>query len=85
MPVQKVIVIHNSQEYVDDVNELREYVMGELNCMELEVTTAEVGTCGWCLSIEKIVSHLAVELSDNPPLWFSPYTLLPSSRTTKQG
>eukprot|EP00668_Euglena_longa_P014268 GGOE01018247.1.p1 GENE.GGOE01018247.1~~GGOE01018247.1.p1 ORF type:complete len:1070 (+),score=313.51 GGOE01018247.1:91-3300(+) len=41
MPVQKVIVIHNSQEYVDDVNELREYVMGELNCMELEVTAAE--------------------------------------------
>jgi isoleucyl-tRNA synthetase len=41
MPVQKVIIIHHSQEYVDDVTELSEYVTGELNCLELEITTAE--------------------------------------------
>jgi len=41
MPVQKVIVIHPSQEYVDDITELRDYVTEELNVLELEVTSDE--------------------------------------------
>ena len=42
MPVQKVIVIHHSKEYVDDVTELKDYVVDELNVLELEVTSDEV-------------------------------------------
>jgi isoleucyl-tRNA synthetase len=41
MPVQKVIVIHHSKEYVDDVTELKDYVVDELNVLELEVTSDE--------------------------------------------
>lgn len=41
MPVQKVIVIHPSQEYVDDIMELRDYVTEELNVLDLEVTADE--------------------------------------------
>lgn len=41
MPVKKVIVIHPDPEYVADITELQEYVIEELNCMDLEITSAE--------------------------------------------
>eukprot|EP00995_Heteronema_vittatum_P010705 NODE_621_length_1260_cov_43.581338_g448_i0.p1 GENE.NODE_621_length_1260_cov_43.581338_g448_i0~~NODE_621_length_1260_cov_43.581338_g448_i0.p1 ORF type:complete len:385 (+),score=200.94 NODE_621_length_1260_cov_43.581338_g448_i0:29-1156(+) len=41
MPIAKLIVLHPSQAYLDDLTELQGYVLEELNCLAVEFTTAE--------------------------------------------
>jgi isoleucyl-tRNA synthetase len=41
MPIADLIVLHQSQEFLDDIETLKRYVQEELNCMSLQITKEE--------------------------------------------